>query len=244
MRYHRRPWSPADPVRRNDAMPGHTGGSISTTTRCWRLRLRDLHLRFPGSLVEAEVQSLYRELERRGIGFKPHVWLSEEWFSPDGVPGIAIPFFVAHPRLRQLERRMMGDVDGGNAHWRLRLLRHEAGHALDTAYGLRRRADWRAVFGPASTRYPGTYVTEPSSRAARVARRPLVRAKPSDRGLRRNVRGMAAAESALAARLRRLAGAREARIRRLPDGADRRREATRPRSLRRRAVVAERADAR
>ncbi len=128
------------------------------------MRLRDLHLRFPGSLVEAQVQSLYGELERRGIGFKPHVWFSEEWFSPDGVPGIAIPFFVAHPRLRQLERRMMGDVDGGNALWRLRLLRHEAGHALDTAYGLRRRADWRAVFGPASTRYPGTYVSEPSSR--------------------------------------------------------------------------------
>ncbi len=128
------------------------------------LRLRDLRLRFPGSLVEAQVQSLYGELERRGIGFEPHVWLSEEWFSPDGVPGIAIPFFVAHPRLRQLERSIMGDVDGGNALWRLRLLRHEAGHALDTAFGLRRRADWRAVFGPASARYPGTYVTEPSSR--------------------------------------------------------------------------------
>ncbi|MGH7948454.1 MAG: putative zinc-binding metallopeptidase, partial [Candidatus Binataceae bacterium] len=128
------------------------------------MRFCDLRLRLSGSLVEAEVQALYGELERRGVAFKPHVWLSEEWFSPDGVPGIAIPFFVAHPRLRRLERRMMGDVDGGNAHWRLRLLRHEAGHALDSAYRLRRRADWRAVFGPASTPYPGTYVTEPSSR--------------------------------------------------------------------------------
>ncbi len=128
------------------------------------VRLCDLGLRIAGSLVEPEVQALYANLERRGIDFRPHVWLSEEWFSPDGVPGIAIPFFVAHPRLRQLERRMMGDVDGGNAFWRLRLLRHEAGHALDTAYGLRRRADWRRVFGPASTRYPGTYTTRPSSR--------------------------------------------------------------------------------
>lgn len=129
-----------------------------------KLRLRDLHLRVADSLVEPEIHALYRELERRGIGFRPHVWLSEEWFSPDGTPGIAIPFFVAHPRLRQLERRMMGDVDGGDSFWRLRLLRHEAGHALDTAYGLRKRADWRRVFGPASARYPGTYWPVPSSR--------------------------------------------------------------------------------
>ncbi len=128
------------------------------------LRFCDLNLRLGGSLVEPEVHALYAELGRRGIAFEPHVWLSEEWFSPDGVPGIAIPFFVAHPRLRQLERRLMGDVDGGDRVWRLRLLRHEAGHALDTAFELRKRADWRAVFGPASARYPGTYLSKPSSR--------------------------------------------------------------------------------
>jgi len=128
------------------------------------LRLRDLRLRVADSLVQPEIEALYAELERRGIDFKPHVWLSEEWFSPDGVPGIAIPFFVAHPRLRQLERRQMGDVDGGDSFWRLRLLRHEAGHAIDSAYGLRKRPDWRRVFGPASARYPGTYMPEPSSR--------------------------------------------------------------------------------
>jgi hypothetical protein len=128
------------------------------------MRLRNLRLSLAGGLVQGEIDTLYGELERRGIDFKPHVWISEEWFSPDGVPGIAVPFFVVHPRLRQLERRMMGDVDGGDSFWRLRLLRHEAGHALDTAYGLRKRADWRAVFGPASARYPGTYMPEPSSR--------------------------------------------------------------------------------
>ncbi len=129
-----------------------------------KVRIRNLRLRVAGSLVEPEIQTLYDELERRGIHFRPHVWLSEEWFSPDGTPGIAVPFFVAHPRLRQLERKLMGDVDGGDRFWRLRLLRHEAGHALDTAYGLRKRADWRRVFGPASTRYPGTYRPTPKSR--------------------------------------------------------------------------------
>ena len=128
------------------------------------MRFSDLNLRIDGSLVRPEVDALYDELGRRGLRFEPHVWLSEEWFSPDGTPGIAIPFFVAHPRLRQLERKLMGDVDGGDQRWRLRLLRHEAGHAIDTAFELRKRPDWRRVFGPASMRYPGTYLSEPTSR--------------------------------------------------------------------------------
>ncbi len=58
----------------------------------------------------------------------------------------------------------MGEVEGGNRQWRLRLLRHEAGHAIDTAYRLRRRKDWREVFGPASRPYPSGYRARPASR--------------------------------------------------------------------------------
>lgn len=130
-----------------------------------RLRFRDLRLKLEDSLIGPDVERLYSELERRGIRFKPHVWLSTEWFSPDGVPGIAVPFFAAHPRLRRLERKMMGEVEGGNHKWRMRILRHEAGHALDTAYRLRRRADWRNAFGYASKPYPRNYRVRPGSRA-------------------------------------------------------------------------------
>jgi hypothetical protein len=129
-----------------------------------RLRFRDLRLRVEDSLVQPDVEQLYARLERRGIRFRPHVWLSTDWFSPDGVPGIAVPFFVAHPRLRRLERRMTGDAEGGARKWRQRILRHEAGHAIDTAYGLRRRADWRSVFGRASKPYPRDYNVRPGSR--------------------------------------------------------------------------------
>ena len=128
------------------------------------IRLRNLGLRLRGSLVWPEIEQLYAQLERRGIRFRPRIWLSTEWFSPDGIPGIAVPFFVAHPRLRRLERRMMGEVEGGSAKWRLRILRHEAGHAIDTAYRLRRRADWRARFGYASTPYPTDYSVRPGSK--------------------------------------------------------------------------------
>jgi hypothetical protein len=128
------------------------------------VRFSELRLRVTDSLIAPELERLYEELERRGLRFRPHVWLSTDWFSPDGIPGIAIPYYAAHPRLRRLERRMMGDVDGASRKWRLRLLRHEAGHAIDTAFRLRRRADWRAVFGPASTPYPKDYRVRPGSR--------------------------------------------------------------------------------
>jgi hypothetical protein len=129
-----------------------------------RLRFCDLKLKIERSPVARRVRRLYQELDKRDITFRPHVWLSEEWFSPDGVPGIAVPFYLAHPRLARLERRMMRNVEGGSAESAMRILRHEAGHAIDTAYRLRRRKRWREIFGPASLPYPDTYKARPGSR--------------------------------------------------------------------------------
>jgi hypothetical protein len=46
----------------------------------------------------------------------------------------------------------------------MRILRHETGHAIDTAFGLRRRRAWREAFGKASHRYPSRYSPRPTSR--------------------------------------------------------------------------------
>ncbi|HEV7433029.1 MAG TPA: putative zinc-binding metallopeptidase [Steroidobacteraceae bacterium] len=127
------------------------------------LRLCDLRLSLRGTPVQTRITRLYRELAARGLGFRPHAWLAEEWFSPDGVPGFAVPFYLAHPRLTRLERKMSGAVEGSNANWQMRILRHEAGHAFDSAYRLRRRARWRALFGPASRRYASQYRARPAS---------------------------------------------------------------------------------
>jgi Putative zinc-binding metallo-peptidase len=127
-------------------------------------RFCDLRLKLSGTWLEEGINRLYGELDAKGISFRPHFWLSEEWFSPDGVPGIAIPFYLAHPRLMRLERRFMHQVEGGNEKWLMRILRHEAGHAIDTAYGLRRRKAWRETFGKASRRYPNRYFPRPASR--------------------------------------------------------------------------------
>lgn len=128
------------------------------------LRFRDLELPRGTGMAARHMQRLHRELRSRGLRFLPHYWFAEEWFSPDGVPGIALPFYLAQPRLMRLERRQMREVEGGNSRWLLRILRHEAGHAVDTAYRLRERADWREVFGSPHERYPDDYRPRPASR--------------------------------------------------------------------------------
>ncbi|MBX3422979.1 MAG: putative zinc-binding metallopeptidase [Pirellulaceae bacterium] len=135
-----------------------------TDAELFQVRMCDLKLTLRGSMVQQCLKQLYQELGQRGLRFRPHVWLSDEWFSPDGVPGIAIPFYLAHPRLMRLERKQMLEVEGGNSEWCMKILRHEAGHAIDTAYRLRRRKSYRQVFGRVSTPYPTYYRPKPYSR--------------------------------------------------------------------------------
>ncbi len=128
------------------------------------LRFCDLGVRIPGTQLEGRIDQLYDELERHGLRFRPHCWLSEEWFSPDGTPGIAIPFYLSHPRLMKLEYRQMLEVEGGGAESCMRLLRHETGHAIDSAYRLRRRRKWQELFGKPGRPYPDVYRPNPRSR--------------------------------------------------------------------------------
>jgi len=129
-----------------------------------QVRLCDLGVRLEGTPLEKRIKRLYAELAARGIRFRPHYWLSDEWFSHDEVPGIAIPFYLAHPRLQRLERQQMFEVEGGTAEWCMRILRHETGHAIDTAYGLHRRRRWRELFGKYSQPYPEFYQPRPYSK--------------------------------------------------------------------------------
>jgi hypothetical protein len=137
---------------------------VLTDEKLLDLRLCELPLRIEHTPIADRVERLYEELETRGINFKPHVWLSSEFFSPDKVPGIAIPFYLAHPRLVELERKQMLEVEGGSDIECMRILRHEAGHALDTAYQIHRRHRWRVLFGSFRTPYPDTYKPRPRSR--------------------------------------------------------------------------------
>jgi hypothetical protein len=136
-----------------------------TDERLLDLRMSDLGVTIEGSVLEKRIAQLYEELAERGLVFRPHFWLSEDWFTPDDVPGVAIPFYLSHPRLARLEQNQMFEVEGGTHGWCMRILRHEAGHAIDNAYQLRRRRKRRALFGSSSESYPEWYTPKPYSRS-------------------------------------------------------------------------------
>ncbi|MGE3332398.1 MAG: putative zinc-binding metallopeptidase [Rhodospirillaceae bacterium] len=130
-----------------------------------KVRLKDLRVRFEGTWLEQCLDNLYSELEQRGIRLKPHAWISDEWFSvPKDTPGIAIPFYLTHPRLMRLERKMVLEVEGGTVRECMRILRHEAGHVIQQLYQLQRRRRWQQLFGKSSAKYPRHYEPNPRSK--------------------------------------------------------------------------------
>jgi hypothetical protein len=129
-----------------------------------KLRLSSLRVKVEGTWLEDCLNALHGELEERDIRLRPYAWISSEWFCPENTPGIAIPFYLAHPRLMKLEKKMMLEVEGGTWSECMAILRHEAGHTVQHAYQLHRRRRWQQLFGPSSKRYPRYYRPNPASR--------------------------------------------------------------------------------
>jgi hypothetical protein len=131
-----------------------------------KLRICDLHVRIEGSELEPRIGQLYLELDMRGLPLKPECYLGDEWFSPEGSPTIAIPFYLAHPRLKQLELHQMLEVEGGTYEWCLQILRHECGHAYDHAFQFSSTTEWAKVFGNREAEYqPESYQPRPYSKS-------------------------------------------------------------------------------
>src|SRR5687768_12186404 len=128
------------------------------------VRMADLPLTIEGTLAE-RLDQLRGELGARGVSFPLHFYLSDEWFTPDGATAIAIPFYMAHPRLARLEEAQMLEVEGGEHEWCMRILRHEAGHAIDNAFRLRLRRQRRRTFGLPTKPYPEFYTPKPYSKS-------------------------------------------------------------------------------
>lgn len=128
------------------------------------MKVKDLPLdefRLP---FNKQVLTLKAELRRRGINWTPHLWASEEWFSPDGVPGFAFPFTLLDPRLIKLEKKHVGFLEGSSEKELVKLLRHECAHALDNAFHLRKNKKRQALFGLSSRPYPTFYVPDLNSK--------------------------------------------------------------------------------
>jgi hypothetical protein len=153
----------AGPSDRDSLIPGDW--TTFSDEKLLELRMCDLSLTIEGTEIEARIAIINEELQARGVRFRPRYWLSDEWFTPDGVPGVAIPFYLAHPRLAKLELAQMLEVEGGDEASCLRILRHEIGHAIDNAFELRRRPTRRRLFGNPATPYPEYYTPKPYSKS-------------------------------------------------------------------------------
>jgi hypothetical protein len=151
-------------ARRPKAVGGDTLANM-TDEELLDLRMCDLALSIKGSELETRIEKALDELRANDLDFKPHFWLSDEWFCADGIPGIAIPFYLAHPRLEKLERTQLLEVEGGDEKWCLKILRHELGHAIENAFRTRRLKARRTLFGRSTEPYPEYYSPRPYSKS-------------------------------------------------------------------------------
>jgi Putative zinc-binding metallo-peptidase len=138
--------------------------SALTDEQLLGMRICDLKLKIPGTELESRIEKFYAELAAKNISFEPICYLGDEWFCPEGSATIAIPFYLAHPRLKKLEEKMMMEVEGGTEDWCLRLLRHEMGHVLNHTYLLEKGKPWQKLFGPTSLEYSESFRARPYSR--------------------------------------------------------------------------------
>ncbi len=128
------------------------------------LKLSDLPVTIEGTWLEGCIQQLYKELEDKGLTFKPSCYLADEWLAPQGETVIGIPFYLAHPVLIALEKTMMLEAEGETPPWCMKLLRHETGHAIGYAYNLHKQKKWQKLFGDSAKEYPDTYRFRPYSK--------------------------------------------------------------------------------
>jgi hypothetical protein len=100
------------------------------------------------------------ELHAKGlVHLQIEKYFGDEWFCPNQSTAIAVPFWLTDSRLMEIERKLVGYVEGETEDEFMRLLRHEAGHCVDHAYRLSKRADWQRVFGDPSVDYDPDAVT-------------------------------------------------------------------------------------
>lgn len=168
-----RPGSSNDALRhhchsRNTLISPHFVADFSTLTdeSLLATRIQDLPLKIEGTPYATLIAKFRAELAAKGVPLVPEIYLGDEWFSPEGKVAIAIPFYLAHPRLISLEKKMMLEAEGAEPADFLKLLRHEAGHSLDHAYQLSKRPAWRRIFGSPDREYrPEHYRPRAYSRA-------------------------------------------------------------------------------
>lgn len=126
------------------------------------LKISELELKLPASYKKV-ITNCHQKLNNKDIVWRPYYWFSDEWFVPDGIAGIALPFTICHPKLIKLEKEFLGHYEGEAPSHFSKLYCHEMGHAIDNAFGLRLKKRRQKIFGLSKKNYPSTYTPKPDN---------------------------------------------------------------------------------
>ncbi len=114
-------------------------------------KISDLDLDVNESLGHC-FKRLKSELKGHRILPWPDFYFGNEWGCVNKKISISIPFYYATPELKELE----GDVPTSEGI--AKTLRHETGHAVNYAYRLWQRKDWKEIFGDFNKKYRDGYL--------------------------------------------------------------------------------------
>lgn len=114
-------------------------------------RICDLDLD-PNASMADYFQRLKKELKTRRIVLWPDFYFGNEWGCVNKTISISIPFYYGMSELKELE----GDLPTKEGI--IKTLRHETGHAVNYAYRLYQRKDWKEHFGDFNKKYREGYL--------------------------------------------------------------------------------------
>jgi hypothetical protein len=121
----------------------------------------DLRLEPEGVLAEC-IEQVTAELRQRGLSFIPEFYLGDDDFwTADRAISVNLPWYLANSFLWQLVNDHLLEYTRAEV---LMYLRHEAGHAINYAFELWKRRDWKQMFGDFKRPYRDVYTANPWSR--------------------------------------------------------------------------------
>jgi hypothetical protein len=116
-------------------------------------KIKNLELDLESSM-NSHFEKIKKELKEKNINLWPDFYFGDEWGCYDKTISISIPFFLAKQELKALE----GYVPSNSS--LIKILRHETGHAVNYAFKLWKRKDWKETFGDFNKRYSEKYLNK------------------------------------------------------------------------------------
>jgi len=114
-------------------------------------KIKDLDLNI-GLSMGTYFEKLKKELKEKKINLWPDFYFGDEWGCYDKTISISIPFYLGNEDLKAIQQSNITPSE------LIKILRHETGHAVNYAYKLWKRKDWKEHFGNFNKKYNDNYL--------------------------------------------------------------------------------------